>query len=273
MNVDAQFPALSFLAQSKGREKTLNQLGKDAHPKDDKYLGLADCCQAVLNDRPRWVVDEYNYLATLNEFISRLPDNPGVRKKIWDKLKNIGHPTAFLDTVVEAAWALYFWDNSIPTDGLEMQLDPSKPKGKDADIVLTCKGIKYWLDAYSVQLDQQLEYLISSMKARKVSRPPYQEIITELTAHAKKKYDDKFKATVNSGSLRGSSVGVLLCVLKAEKIVIPPLSHTLGVEESLPPELSETCPGLDIVWIHTFRLRKGSDLLKPIQIRKWIRKK
>jgi len=271
LDVDARYPALSSLAESQGR--TLNTIAKGAHLSDLRYLRLADCCNLALSDSPRWGIDAYNYLATIDEWVRRFESDALACKKVWQKLVG-GSPSVFLDTVVELAWGLYFLDQGLPVS-LEHQFDPLDPTSKDADVVVTWGGTKYWLDILNIgpnKPDPPLE----TQGAPLIWRPTAgrDEVAVSLSNRAKLKYDDKFKSAVRSGSLVGSSVGVLLCVLKVEKSVIPQFFSALvhRLETPPPPGLfDEQHPGLSVVWVHTLRARDKSDLLQPSSIVKWSR--
>jgi hypothetical protein len=111
MDIDARYPELSALAQA--HRRTLKNIGESAIPKRGAYLGFGECCYLVLHDYPT-LVSAYSYLHTLNEFVHRNPAKDHARKTIWNKMN--GNGSAFLDTVVEAAWALCFWDKGYPAE-------------------------------------------------------------------------------------------------------------------------------------------------------------
>jgi hypothetical protein len=260
MDVDTQFSALSVLARE--HKYKLNDLGKMTHPKDKGYLGLGVCCHNVLKNAPRWAgCDSYNYLATIDEFIKKFSTNTPARQKLWEKLT--GSRSAFLDTVVETAWALDFLEKGVP-----VLFEEPFSNGKDADIVITLDGKKHWLDALSVDFEQ-LGFSLPTMDNPFAQPPTREQLISELAKRAKKKYDDKFKDAVTSGSLLGSSVGVLLCVLKEEAVIVPQL---YDIKPPPPPRLfcDETL-GLNLVWVHILRANQSSDVLKPYGLIQWIR--
>jgi hypothetical protein len=170
MDIDAQYPALSSLAQE--HRYTLKKLGKMTQPTKIGYLGLGNCCYEILNNAPRWAgCDSYNYLFTLDKFLNKLPIENPAHQKLWRKLT--GNQSVFLDTVVEAAWALHFWDKGLSAL-FEQLLDPSKPTGKDADIVVILDGTKYWLDALSVDFDQS-RFSVPTIDTSSIQLPICQE--------------------------------------------------------------------------------------------------
>src|SRR5579871_4037534 len=115
MDVDAQYPNLSSFVSSKTRP-TLNQIGVNAAlTNDNDYFSLESSCWAVLTDQPNWRGGPHQTLKTLDEFIRRLPPNTPTRR-IRDKICSKG--SEYLDTVVEAAWALHFW-----AQGIEVHLE------------------------------------------------------------------------------------------------------------------------------------------------------
>jgi hypothetical protein len=253
MDVDARYPALAALAQLQGH--TLNKLAKNA-AEHRGYVVLSDCCQVVFNDlREDWPLGAYNYLATLDELIRKLGVASPECRKIWQKLNN-GPPSKFLDKVVEAAWALYFWDNGHAVS-LEKQFDPLDKNSKDADVVVTLEGIERWLDVSSVDIGEPACAPFLPLRSR-------EELIDILADRARKKYREKFKDAVRSGPLRGCSVGVLLCMLKSVKemtmqfwmdgVKPPPPSGLFSAEET---------PGLDLVYVCGFYCDQKSDILRP----------
>jgi len=262
MDIDAQFPALSTLAHSHGI--TLNDLAKSGRADEDEYLRLPDCCYMVQKTKHRWVVDARNYLATFDEFIRRLPDDYS-RKKIWRKVAS-RNSSEFLDTVVEAAWALEFWDNG-NTPVLEQRFDPSNRDSKDADIVVVLDGVKHWLDAKNIQLSKTKFPVATADNPFVQTRSP-QDIIRALAAKAKAEYQKKFGAAIQSGFFKNDALGILLCVLKSESQVLIPL--VVDVPNSTPPEgLLGNKPGLNKVLIHTLRPHSNSDVLRPIVVADW----
>jgi hypothetical protein len=269
LDVDARYPFLSALAKSQGY--SLNALGKGAQPSDQKYLRLTDCCSLVLTDSPRWAIDAYDFLATIDEWVKRFQGDTIACQNVWRKLLK-GGPSTFLDTIIEIAWALRFMDQGAPVS-LEVKFDPSNPHSKDADLVVELDGRKYWLDVISVGLNQpeapSRSSVISSMW-----RPSREQIAASLAKRAERKYSEKFKDAVRAGSLAGNSVGVLLCVLKSQMAIIPQFYAALmnNIETPPPPGLfGDHNPGLEIVWVHTFGKRDNSELIGPSTLAKWMR--
>ncbi len=260
MNIDFQYPALSSLAQSQGA--TLEQLALSACPQTDKLLRLCDCCQMARDDYPRWRVDYYHYLATIDELIRRLQCNKLAQIKVWQKLvsQNLFRktPSIFLDTVAEAAWAIHFINGGQQVK-MEMPFETGT-NSKDADVVLIIKEKEFWLDIVNVEL----HHIHRSREA----------IISALANRAIKKYTDKFKKAVLSGSLQGASTGILLCFLKSEQSVIPLLllDYLHGADIPPPPNLfSESNIGLDMVWAHTLTPSPDKEYLQPEVLLKWYR--
>ncbi len=276
MNIDLQYPALSSLAQTQGY--TLQQLAIDACPQTDKLLRLCDCCQMARDDYPHWRVDHYHYLATINEFIRLLQvqGNKQAQVKVWQKLVSQKlfkrTPSTFLDTVAEAAWAIHFFNGS-----WQIKLEvPFKPKGanskdtKDADVVLIIKGKEFWLDVVNVELQD----IHRSKDIIYIDQRSKEAVISVLADRAIKKYAGKFSKAVRSGSLQGASTGILLCFLKSEKHVIPPLlfDHLHGTDIPPPPNLfSEKNIGLDMVLAGTLTPSHDKEYLQTEPILKWFR--
>jgi hypothetical protein len=271
IDVDHLYPHLSALAKS--QRTTLNELGKRANPQHNNFIGLADCCWIFLNHNKyaRWAnAGSANYLATLDEHLKALADLT-VCKKFWRKLVK-RNSTSFLDTVVEAAWAIYLRDKGYTVQD-EVPFDPTGKKSKkDADLVVTIDGKDWWLDAFSMGANQNNP--LGSIPAVPFQRS-LDTVVDELAKKACNKYDDKFKAVIRSGLLKGSSIGVLLCVIKREQSVIPKFFPQLlnGTKVQAPLFLFDTKrPSFDLVWVHTLRSREGSDILKPYELCKWMRK-
>lgn len=264
--IDDLYPHLSTLAKSHG--KTLNKFGKGAHHSHNNYLGLGDCCWFILNKRPRWRPgDHYNYLATLDEYVKIFSQTES--KELWRKLVKRGHST-FLDTVVEAAWAIYFKDK-----GYMLQIEVPLPGSKNnADFMVAIDGKKWWLDAFSIGANQPCP---SGQRTgmSSVGRRGIDAVISELVTKARKKYHEKFKDAVRSGLLDGSSrVGVLMCILKRAPSTIPPfIPHLVGGNEVQTPAglFNNEHPGLDLVWVHSLIPLEGSEILKPTTVWKWVR--
>ena len=149
MDVDAKFPSLSSFVQRK-RKRTLNEYGKDGELKNDDYWSLKSSCWAVLSDQRKWRDGPHQTLNTLDEYIRCLPPTTPVHEIITGICAE--KKSEFLDTVVEATWALQFWANGVNVN-LKQPFGPKNRKGetrKNADFVVTLDGIKYWLDATSI---------------------------------------------------------------------------------------------------------------------------
>lgn len=265
MDIDARYPALSALAQL--HRRTLHNIGVNAIPRPEALLGFGECCYKVLNNYPRWAhCDAYNYLHTLDEFVSRIPDETPTRRKIWDKINDDGN--AFLNAVVETAWGLYFLDNGHPEADFDVPFDRSGQKSKkDADVVVTIDGIKHWLDATSIQPSKTRFRPIP--KGTSIGLPePLKEVINELGDKARNKYQDKFQDAVHSGFFKDEALGVLLCVLLFEEQE----DFLTGYYGKLPPPddlLDDKKPGLNLVWVHTLRAPDNSEILRPLDIVRW----
>jgi hypothetical protein len=267
MNVDQKYPALARLAQSQGY--TLEKLALEASPQDDSYLRLCDCCKMALYDWPRWRIDIYHYLATIDKLIRCLDGKLHKKVKLWNKLYSKGlfqkTPSIFLDTVAEAAWGIHFFGSHYEFS-METPFDPADPTSKDADIVLNLEGMQYWLDVLNVEFaplpTAALDGVVSGSK---------DAVISELARRAIKKYRDKFKKAILSGPLVGASAGILLCFLKSEQQVIPPILPYIGQE--FPPPLglfSEKNIGLDLVYAYTLA-PSNDEYLQPHIYFKWRR--
>jgi hypothetical protein len=270
MDIDAQYPELSALAKSKG--KTLRQLAGEAQA-HDRLLEFRDCCDLVrMGAIGSGAPEHHNYLATLNEFTKQLHSDSRAFRSIWRKLlmKSTATQSQFLDTVVEAAWALSFWERGLVPD-LEQpfQEDLSQPKppgqSKNADFLLTRDGIDIWLEAYSVQLPRR-------DTSHSLFVPSTEELAVTLAEKAKNKYKKDFRRAINEGGLRDCKVGVLLCVIKSGPIAHPPLWLKSFDKVATPPGLFDgTTPGLEVVCVHDLQARPGSDILQPVVLGKWSR--
>lgn len=265
-DIDDLYPHLSTLAKSHG--KTLKKFGDGARHSHNNYLGLGDCCWFILNKRPRWRAgDHYNYLATLDEYVKILGQTES--EELWRKLVKCGHST-FLDTVVEATWAIYFRDRGYMLQ-IEVPLPGSK---KNADFMVTIDGNQWWLDAFSIAANQPCP---SGQRTgmSSVGRRGIHAVISELVTKARKKYHEKFKDAVGSGLLDGSSrIGLLMCILKRSPSIIPPfIPHLVGGNEVETPTglFNNEYPGLDLVWVHSLTAIEGSQILKPTTVCKWVR--
>jgi hypothetical protein len=265
-DVDKLYPALSALAEGQIKGCTLNALGKCAHQKDCRYLRLADCCDMVRNGWPRWSVDPYHYLATLDQFVSTFNNDLAARRNVWRKLS--GSPSQFLDTVVEAAWALQFRDSGLSV-AIETPFD-----SKNADFLLTHNGNSYWLDVLSVDVNKRDSCTEKPADSVAKQRGSEKSTTSIIVGKATEKYRSKFREAVKCGSLKGSSVGVLLCVMKSERAVLSPLlPNALGSAESslVHAMFDKQDPAFTLVLVHTLRPREHSDLLQPVPVAKWTR--
>ncbi len=266
MDVDAEFPNLSRFVQPKMKQ-TLKQCGAKGGPKSDDLWTLETSCWAVLTERMRWRDDPYQTLKTLDEFIRRLPAKTPTRR-IRDKI--CGKESEFLDTVVEATWALHFWANGYDVT-LEEPLDPNKPKGKNADFVVILDGKRHWLDVGSIQLSEREFPMPTSDKPNSFFQMrPSQDVVAKLAEKARVKYQEKFGAAVRSGIFKNEVIGILLCVFKSEAIVLP--AFDLGLLPPPPPPeglLNDNRPGLNLVWVHTLNPSQDSEVLQPWVSAKW----
>ena len=266
MDIDSKYPALSRFARTQGR--TLKQLAKEAQPHDD-YLKLTDCCQFVVNKVPRWShADCYNYLATIDELFNRLGPNQELQKKFWNKLRGRGSSSTFLDTISEAAWALYFSDEG-RTYSIEVPFYDSNQKTKDADISVSIDGSDLWLDVVNVEFRP-----LSAKRNNNFFMPSVEKsqkyVISKLKKKAISKYDKKFKHAILSGTLTGASVGVLICISKSEASVMLPFRENL--HQPPPIDLfSDNRPGLNVVCVHTLAACANADYLLPLPIFTWAR--
>ncbi len=261
MNVDQCYPALASLAATHGR--TLSELEKCSHSKGESFLSLGDCLSMVAGRWPTLQVGgPHHYLATLETCLGRLP--PEARDGFWHKLNTA--PSGFLDTVVEATWAIYFWDRGVLV-AVEEPFDRSNGDGKNADFVVSRLGKKYWLDAKCIHPSQS-----HNSPSR---RPETKErVIHFLATEARRRYREKFSGAEKSGQLGDSSAGVLLCVHAFEPSVIPPLLSDIldGTKLPAPPCLFDwRHPNFGTVCVHTIRPRGDSLLLGPVCLGMWTR--
>ncbi len=263
-DLDTRYPALSALARE--NHYTLNELGKACDLNNSHYLGLRECCFEVLNNFPRWAgCDCYNYLATIDEFIRKLPiTDRSACKKFWKKL--ISNGTSLIDTMPEITGYLYFLEHNIPV-AYEEPFDPSNPGSKDADLVITMNGNKYWLDVLNVE---KSGFSVPTTENPFAQSPTDQELAELLSKRIKAKYDKKFRDAIIYGPLQGASVGIMLCVLKEEKHMLLQLISSQSFLPLLGLSRDEN-PGLDAVWIYTLRASQNSDVLKLVPILQWVR--
>src|SRR5258708_6986287 len=264
-DLDTRYPALSALARE--NHYTLNDLGKSYDLIISHYLGLRECCFEVLNNFPRWAgCDCYNYLATIDEFIRKLPiTDRSACKKFWKKL--ISNGASLIDTMPEITGYLYFLERNIPV-AYEEPFDPSNPGSKDADIVITINGNRYWLDVLNVNFES-VGFSLPTAQNPFARSPTDQELADVLIKRIKAKYDKKFRNALTSGPLQGCSVGIMLCVFKEEKYLL----HQFINPQFLPTLdlFGDENPGLDIVWIYALRSNQNSDILRPVPILQLVR--
>ena len=264
-NVDALYPKLSEVVKSHGR--SLNQLAESAKTSTSKYtyIQLSDCCWFVRNEMQRFGnVDPFNYLATLEEYAKRAYRTS---LKIWQSIR--GSPSKFLDTLVEAVWAIHFTNNGLKVR-LDVSMNPSSQSSKDVDFVVTWKGKEWWLDARSVGPEQLKAPPIACDWPPRVGRGSIESAVLRLANKAKEKYSDKFSEAVKSGLLGGSSAGILLCVMKEHNPLV--CASIARVKIETPPNFFSDKPGLDLVLIHTVGAPAGQDVLQPISLYRWWRK-
>src|SRR5258708_3782223 len=220
MDVDTLFPHLSTFVQPKTKG-FLNQRGLEGEPRNGEYWNLGSSCWAVLNNQVKWSFGPHEELKTLDEFIHRLPEKTPIRR-IRDKICSKG--SEFLDTVVEATWALHFLTNGNNVS-LEEPLDTSKLAGKNADLVVTLGGVKHWLDATSIQLSEK-DFPVATVadpcaqlrSSKDVSPKAFADVFADK---ARDKYRKKFNGAVRSGLFQNEIIGILLCVVKSEQVVRP----------------------------------------------------
>jgi hypothetical protein len=206
------------------------------------------------------------YLKTLESFLALYDSDKGVPKRTWRKLGT--RPSGFLDMVVEAAWALHIVKRPFSLR-LEVPFDPSKPRGKDADLVLKTDQASVWMDVTSVDFNENKSFVAQSQQGG-VPRPRPEVIRNALVDRACNKYSDKFSQAIRNGHLTVATVGILLCVLKSEAIVLHSLMNTISnTFESLPSDLKQRAPGLSFVVIHRLAAPSGCDLLEPYPFLVW----
>ena len=193
-----------------------------------------------------------------------MPLDRAARVKLWQKLLPAG--SSFLDTIVEAAWALHFVDKPVLVR-LEVPFDPSDRSSKDADLVVTLSGEEVWLDAKSIHPHAEVFDSSDDPEASPYALVDPTGIANIIAARSKAKYETKFRAAVARGPLQNARVGLLLSILKWEQaipllLVAPPPS---------PATLFDQCPNLALVWIHTLVRAEGSDVLRPVPVVRWFK--
>ena len=263
VDLDALFPCVSRLVHSRGR-MTLNQRGAAGEPdSEEALLTLDSCCWDVLTRQPEWPGGgPFHYLATLDEFMRRLPARApigSIRNKVCSK------GSGFLDMVVEAAWALHFWEKGCQVS-LERPLDPRRPKGRNADFVVPVGDGRCWLDATSASLDDDkfrtsLGYGVTTLRHDN-------DPVAELARKARAKYEDKFEMAAVSGILGSDLIGILLCDIKADDV-----SPHLLLSKPEPPEwlFDDERPGLDLVCVHRLRPAGDASIVRPQVLTVWQR--
>ena len=263
VDLDALFPHVSRLVHSKG-EPTLTQRAANGEiDRESALLTLDSCCWAVLTRQPEWSGSgPQHYLATLDEFMRRLPEGTPIGS-VRNKVRSKG--SGFLDMVVEAGWALHFWDSGYQVS-LEEPLDPGRPRGKNADFVVRVGGGRCWLDATSVSLDDD-KFRMSLGDGVKMLRHE-SGLVTELAQKARAKYQDKFELAAGSGMLGNDMIGILLCVIKADDV-----SPHLLLSKPEPPHwlFDDQRPGLDLVCVHRLRPVRGASVVRPQVLTMWQR--
>jgi hypothetical protein len=133
--------------------------------------------------------------------------------------------------------------------------------------VVKLDGVKHWLDATSIQLNEsEFSALPLGSSSGPIECP--EKVITKLAEKARDKYQSKFGSAVGLGLFKEAALGVLLCVLKSENQLDSLLEFNL---ELRPPEglLDNEKPGLNLVWVHTLRASQNSEILRPLTIAKW----
>lgn len=264
MDVDTLFPTLSSFVKCTTK-RTLNQCGAEREQKSEEYWSLESSCWVVLTDQVKWRGGPHQILKTLDEFLFHLPPNTPTRS-IKNKIFSKG--STFLDTVVEAAWAVHFWSDGFDVS-VEQPLNPCKPKGKNADIVVTLDGIKHWLEVTSVRLSE-CDFPQMSDGNQFIQMRSNSKVIPTLVKRARVKYQEKFGEGVQSGLFKDEKIGILLCVFKSEKIAMPAFRFGRWTSQSLPEGLlDDDITRLNLVWVHTLNPSDDSDILQPWVFAKW----
>jgi hypothetical protein len=258
---DEEFPALSAMARSNGH--SLRALTEEADLGDEnRVLTLREWCYLWMREDGPW--PSY-YLGTLEQFVRSIPMSASPAKALWHKLA-APRSSEFLDTVVEAAWYLHL-SKTGSAPKLEEPFLPNEPSAGNADFVITRGDRTYWLDSTSInpsELDPPNEcgFVPSASRAAAL-----------FANRARRKYDRKFRKHVEAGRLNGAYVGILLCVLKGERVVLPPL--LFGHESSVPPPVDlfdDRYSALVVVAIHSLRADAGG-ILRPLSHLLWARSK
>ncbi|MGA2222578.1 MAG: hypothetical protein ABSH21_12535 [Verrucomicrobiia bacterium] len=234
--------------------------------KDTSFLRFVDCCYMVQKDfSDCW---PHYYLATVNEFVSKISDR-AVRKRVWHKLRGSG--SQFLDTVVEAAWALHFWDKKIDFK-LDEQFDRSNPQSGDADFCVHHKGGSYWLEATNVDLIKHDVPIVKPSDPSAEQPKTKRTTISILVERAERKFREKFAVNPEPTSLKGASAGILLSIQSSLRAVMSPLSTApekilAGDQSPLVADMfkkfANNNPALSLVLIHWLGDFAASGTLRP----------
>jgi hypothetical protein len=289
MDVDTEFPHLSWLAMTEGKQKQpLSAYVASDWPGDNDYWTLRTALRDVINrpadlnhlgSRP---FNRRQHLRTLDEAASRLPSDMD-KRRLWKKVST-GKGNQFLDTVVEAAWALYFLELEGCTLKLEERFPQAGQGRKNADfLVTTVDSARYWLDAKSFEINlpgPKASMVVNDICSKEffaeiervaidnfVNPRQLQRVPDMLARKAKEAYNCKFGRAVPDQSFKGEFRGILLCVVKSEDPVLPAAKF-----DCIPPPpglLDDAAPGLNLVWVHTLRAPDGSQVLRPKMIGEW----
>lgn len=204
------------------------------------------------------------YLATVNEFVSKI-SHRAVRERVWHKLRGSG--SQFLDTVVEAAWALHFREKRIDFK-LDEQFDRSSLQSGDADFCVHHEGRNYWLDVTNVDLIKHDVPIVKPSDPRADQSKKKKTTMSILVKRAETKFGDKFKAN----SLQGDSAGILLSIQSSLRAVMSPLSTApeellTGDQSPLVADMfkkfANNSPALSLVLIHWLGVFDASGALRP----------
>jgi hypothetical protein len=269
INVDNLFPHLSQFVRPKTK-RSLQDYSERGELKGEGYFNLKSSCWFVRTGQTESRGSPHQTLKTLDEFIRRLP-----HEVLCDKIrcKNLMRKicrrkeSEFLDTVVEASWALHYWENGYHVF-FEQPLDPNNPRGKNADLVVTLGGVRHWLDACSIRLDDA-DFPKPTHENPSVHQRTPNEVYAKLAAKAKKKYKIKFRQAARSGHFKNDTVGILLCVFKSESIVTRAFGFGHSPAPPPPGKLFQDEPELKLVRVHTLNASQGSDILLPCIYADW----
>ena len=264
IDVDALFANLSNMAKSNGT--TLNELAKSANVSKHTYLKLADCCLFVRDEMPRFTNgDPFNYLATLDEYAKR-PDR--THSELWESLQKGPH-SKFLDTLVEAMWAIHFTRKGIAVS-LKVPINPSSKDSKDVDFFIMLNDKEWWLDAISVGPNQLRANSVACNGYQCLGLPSIESAVSRIAKKAEKKYRKKFSKDVKSGFIADSSAGILLCLMKEHSPLDVAFCASHGrIAVEPPPNFFNNKPGLGLVLIHTIRVQDEQDVLEPFSLYRW----